>query len=482
MTKRPTTEPEVRISEAKPPRGWRGYVLLLAGLIFLTAALNLGAQTGGALATGAQNVSSNRFLFVVDTSAGMKRHLTDVLSVAQDIIRSSANGQLHNGDTIGVWTFNETIYTGNLPLQEWAAEDSEEIALRMTEFFRQQPFEKRSRLDLAMTGVSEIVKHSDIITIFIVSDGSSPMQGTPFDQQINATYQQTLQGMKKERRPIVTVLQAKGGRFIRYTVNAVPWPVVIPEVPIPIRLAGVAPAAAGIVATNAAGATAPNPLPAPPIIPPPTNAAMPAVATTQPASQPPVAIPAPASVTPSALPPQIPPVIAPMAIQTAPAVSNAATIVAPPAMPVSMTPRPGPVAVKAQMPGTPAAPPRSASLELPRPAVTTNMVVAQNHLAPAPAPAPVRVPEPAAKSAPVEATAPPATAATNAAPARSTASLVAQGTALMRSFAGAHPKMLLIGGGTLIVIALGLIVMLVRRSRRTARISLISQMMDDRQQ
>ena len=462
MTKSPTIEPKARMSETKLSCGWRSFVPLLAGLIFLTPVPKLCAQTGGAPAA-AQNISSNRFLFVVDTSAGMKRHLADVLSVAQDIIRSSANGQLHNGDTIGVWTFNETIYTGNLPLQEWAAEDSEEIALRMTEFFRQQPFEKRGRLDLAMTGVSEIVKHSDIITIFIISDGSSRMQGTPFDQQINASYQQTLQEMKKERRPIVTVLQAKGGRFIRYTVNAVPWPVVIPEVPIPIRLAGMAPTAARIVATNAA-------------VTPIT------VATTQATAQPPIAVPAPASVTPPVLPPQIPPVTAPTAMQPAPVVSTAAGMVATPAAPTPMTPGPGSVAVKPQIPRTPAVPPRAAPLELPRPAAATNLVVAQNHAALVPSPLPARVPEPAPKPAPTESTVPPAKAGTNATPARPNTSLVAQGTALMKSFAGAHPRTLLIGGGTLIVIALGLIVMLVRRSRRSARISLISQMMDDRQQ
>src|SRR5207249_430723 len=60
-------------------------------------------------------------------------------------------------------------------------------------------------------------------------------RGTPFDDEINAAYQRTLKDMKKDRMPIVTVLQAKDGKLLTYTVNALPWAVVIPELPIPIK-------------------------------------------------------------------------------------------------------------------------------------------------------------------------------------------------------------------------------------------------------
>jgi len=40
------------------------------------------------------------------------------------------------------------------------------------------------------------------------------MQGSPFDQEINALYQDTLKQMKKTPMPVVTVLQARAGKII----------------------------------------------------------------------------------------------------------------------------------------------------------------------------------------------------------------------------------------------------------------------------
>src|SRR5581483_2623845 len=75
-------------------------------------------------------VSHNRFLIVVDTSSGMKKFANDTRQAVENFIRSAADGQLHAGDSIGVWTYNKDVYTGRMPLQTWSLGDAEEIAMR----------------------------------------------------------------------------------------------------------------------------------------------------------------------------------------------------------------------------------------------------------------------------------------------------------------------------------------------------------------
>ncbi len=236
--------------------------LLLLFVCFLATssfAPKLFAQNKPSPAPVAASVPPNRFLFIVDTSSSMERHARDVQQMLVNLLSSGASGQLHRGDTLGVWTFNVDVYTGNLPLQRWIPEDWWQIASRTAEFLQQQHYGKKSHLDKALADMYEVITNSDIITVFLVSNGEGKMRGTPFDTEINAAYKESLKEMKKDRMPIVTVLQAKNGKIIRYTVNALPWPVVVPELPIAIRKVHAPPiqSAAAAIPQNPAPVTQP---------------------------------------------------------------------------------------------------------------------------------------------------------------------------------------------------------------------------------
>src|SRR5690242_8706173 len=51
-------------------------------------------------------LSSNRFLYVFDISAPMHKQAAAVQKSVLDTLESRASGQLHYGDTLGVWTFD----------------------------------------------------------------------------------------------------------------------------------------------------------------------------------------------------------------------------------------------------------------------------------------------------------------------------------------------------------------------------------------
>jgi hypothetical protein len=52
-------------------------------------------------------VEPRRWLLVFDTSVTMKNWLPATTTEAEDLFISSMGGQLHEGDSVGVWTFDE---------------------------------------------------------------------------------------------------------------------------------------------------------------------------------------------------------------------------------------------------------------------------------------------------------------------------------------------------------------------------------------
>ncbi len=402
------------------------------------------AQTNHARAkTNAPAPEGNRFLLIVDTSASMKSSTNDTLQAVDELLQSGASGQMHRGDTLGVWTFNTQLYPGVLPLQTWTPEMKSAIAARTGQFLTQQHYGNQSSFSTALEGTFKIIKMSDIITVFIISNGQSPMQGTPFDDQINALYAENLKEMKHNKKPIVTVLQAKSGQIIKYTVNALPWPVVVPEAPISLKETEVAAKTPPPAETEKpVTPEATKPVPPPPT--PATNVAQPkpAPAVAQNATPPaPKPNPTPAAIAP---PPAVPvPNPQPTPTPTPPSSPSPAVAQNPSPAPAVPPPNPVPVPVVKSPTAAPAK-------------------VAMNNPPPAPASKPA-----AHTNAPTTAT-PPSSASTGKPEPRPIAAVLTQ------------PKFLLIGAIALAVLGFALCAMLFLRSRASSGPSLITRTMNVR--
>lgn len=469
-------------------------------------AILLAGFATGAIAQSEQ-LSHNRILFVVDTSSGMKKQAAKERDAVENLLRGSFNGQLHPGDTIGVWTFNDTVYTGQLPLQMWLDDNQAQVVANIDKFLREQTYEKHSHLNSAMASINRVVSRSDVITVVIVSDGQTPLAGTPVDDEVSKLYAQNITTMKKNPEPIVTVLVGKAGSFTHeYAVSAMPWPVVVPDLPastmIAKKPATPAPAAQPPVGQpiivvgskeSAESSTAPS------VKPVPTQANIVPVVI----SKPPAA-PAPAP----AIAPVAPPPTAPVAVTPPPTIASAETQVsttpaaAPTPIPVP-APSPAPAVATTSQPMV-----QSASVEPPRPhavpfAATQPPVAPASEPAVASTPAPAEVapvvpqtssapsPSPVVASAPavaatrtVETTsAQPAPANTPiakpAAPAPSRPSVIAQATAPSRSLMGSYGQSVLIGVVSLLILGLGMMAIHSRRANAAGRVSLISQTMNN---
>jgi hypothetical protein len=177
--------------------------------------------------------SSNRWLFVFNTSASMRDRTNGMQAITRDLLTTAMHGTMRPGDTIGIWTYSDQLHADEAPLQTWAPNLTPAIAYNTVQFLRQHRYEKTAAFDDVLANMLRVIKISDVVTVILISDGSDSFQGTPFDAKIAAFYKTNSQAQKKAHMPIVTVFRGEKGTMTTNTFAVAPWPVEIPAVPPP---------------------------------------------------------------------------------------------------------------------------------------------------------------------------------------------------------------------------------------------------------
>jgi hypothetical protein len=411
----------------------RALFLPLVGGLFLS--LPLSAQSPPA------RISPGRFLLIVDTSAGMRPRAAATLRAVDNLLRDGMNAQLQRGDSIGVWTYNDQLHAGDLPLQRWTPENEHLVASNVLAFLKTRLFGNKPRFEAVRPELQRVVRESEKLTVLLVSDGSEPVSGTPFDARINEFFKQNAWPQKQKRMPFVTVLRSYRGKFAGVTLNLAPWPVEFPPFPPEPKVADQP--KPKLPPKN----TTPPPT-APPLIvvgedhePSPTAPAAPA--------EPAATQPAPAH-TVAPAPQPAPPPVAPAAPNEPPAPTSSATTAPPKSDTASATLAP---------PETKRAPPTATSALPPPPAPAPAPTVAETPPAPAPAHPEELKSEPAA---------PPATPGTGP---------VAVATA-PQTGGGFHSKFVWVICAAAAVLLVVLVLLMRRRAQAAGHVSLITRSMD----
>ncbi|MBC8097439.1 MAG: hypothetical protein H7Y43_16665 [Akkermansiaceae bacterium] len=181
--------------------------------------------------TNASRGPSNRWLLILETSRAMQPRADAAQQLMANLVASGMNGQMLRGDTIGVWTFNDTLNLGQFPLQQWTPETSRSVGGRIYEFLQAQKNEKSSRLEKVIPEMDQLIKASEFITVVLVTDGLSQMRGTPYDAQINASFKEWQAQQKASQMPFLTLLRAEKGTMTHGFVNTPPFPLELPPLP-----------------------------------------------------------------------------------------------------------------------------------------------------------------------------------------------------------------------------------------------------------
>jgi hypothetical protein len=228
-------------------------------VVWLLSLCSLGAQTSANTATVTNSTPEDRILVIVETSSAMQKRAENIQKLVGDTVSSGLGGDMRSGDTVGMWTFNDELYSGQFPLQRWTKATRQRVAVTMVQFLQQQHFEKTARPAVIWETLTNIVVRSELITVVIVSSGNEVITGTPFDESIAENFLKNKVAQRKANMPFVTILRAYHGAFVSFSVNMAPWPIELPEYPKEARRA---PEAVAPKLAPAATKPAPPPMPA----------------------------------------------------------------------------------------------------------------------------------------------------------------------------------------------------------------------------
>jgi hypothetical protein len=180
-------------------------------------------------AWSAQTAGGKRFLFIIDASSGMKPTEMPLRETLFDLIYSGARGHMTNGDTYGVWLISDRNDT-SFPMETWKEKFAVEIAAKAVSHLKDHGFKGRPNFMQAMVDVTRIVKNVEDLTVILVSNGGTPLIGTPFDEAINARQRELAPAMKAAKLTFNTALVAQDGKFVAWAVNSPQFLLDIPYV------------------------------------------------------------------------------------------------------------------------------------------------------------------------------------------------------------------------------------------------------------
>ena len=213
---------------------------LVAAALFLSL-VSIYAQASSGTAASTNSLPEDRILVIVETSAAMQKRAENIQKLVGETVSSGLGGDMRSGDTVGMWTFNNELYSGQFPLQLWTKASRQRVAVTMVQFLQQQRYEKAARPAVIWETLTNIVARSERITVIIVSSGSEVITGTPFDESIAQNFSKNKEAQQKAKMPFITILRAFKGKFTGFSVNMAPWPIELPEYPKEARRAPEAP-------------------------------------------------------------------------------------------------------------------------------------------------------------------------------------------------------------------------------------------------
>ena len=324
---------------------------LSISLALLFAAHPCRAGAGRDIKSPAQK--ENRFLFIVDTSAAMRGCSNQVFQAVGDLMESDLRGELRDHDTIGLWTYAGKLNV-EFPMQFWSRRARRPILSDMEDFLQEQDFAKQAHLAKFMPAIKEVVTNSDRLTIILISDGSEPIHGTPFDRQINDLQKRYGRELRAAHQPFILALAARHGVLFDYTINypgtlaiphtAVPEPVPVTNAPVAVavvtNVAPIKPHVSHSLIMSAPREVVQNIAPAPAPVIPPSAVVVHAPLVVEPTPTP-IPAPSPAPVIPKQIiepppetpKPQPPPEAAPVVEQKPPPI--APIVMSPPVTPAA---------------------------------------------------------------------------------------------------------------------------------------------------
>jgi hypothetical protein len=176
-----------------------------------------------------------RWLLVFDTSWAMKKRLPATETAVKEMLATSIAGQLHEGDTVGVWTFDQQLRLGEFPLITWQPGTAAATISNLVTFVHKHRYKDQDETNLMVLQpvLGRVIDDSERLTVVIFFDGYGEINWTPYNDSINQAIRQNLAKQKGARQPFVLLLRTQFGKFVGSSVNFPPDGITLPPFPAP---------------------------------------------------------------------------------------------------------------------------------------------------------------------------------------------------------------------------------------------------------
>jgi hypothetical protein len=197
-------------------------VLTAVPLLAIVLSSSVSAQTNVSPSTPRP---VNRYLFIIETSRAMQPRAQGVFDAIKHALDSNLNGAIHQGDLVGIWTFNEMVYQELFPTQIWSQPTQLAFAVRLSMFADPKLYQRRSRFDKVVPEMLKALADSENVTIILISTGEGVIEGTRFSEQINSAWKEWHDEQEGVHMPLQTVMRARNGQPTGWFLTAAPRPI-----------------------------------------------------------------------------------------------------------------------------------------------------------------------------------------------------------------------------------------------------------------
>jgi hypothetical protein len=214
----PIVSPEHRLDKMKCCR--------LRLLNFLAC---VGALIGVNIAAAAENL---RYLFLIDHSPDMATRQLATVQTVYDLVHSGFDGQIQPGEKFALWFYGSRLQMN--PPFTWQAGHEIELARYAANLFTGRIYSRLRPREQTLADAAPYIAASPKITIFIFTDGTQPIAGTPYDSTINNAIDSRRMLFRSADKPMIITITAKNGELVgSYVQTDVNQPFKNPELELP---------------------------------------------------------------------------------------------------------------------------------------------------------------------------------------------------------------------------------------------------------
>lgn len=183
----------------------RCWLRLLKFLACLAAVIGFDARA----AAVAENL---RYLFLIDHSPEMATRQIATVETIYYLVRTGFENQIQPGEKFALWFYGSRLQT-NAPMT-WQPERRTELARNAANLFTGRIYSRLRPREKTLADAAPFIAASPRITVFIFSDSSQPLSGTPYDTAVNDAIQKHRIAFLRDDKPFIITLTAKNGEWI----------------------------------------------------------------------------------------------------------------------------------------------------------------------------------------------------------------------------------------------------------------------------